>query len=162
MTKIFERLVRFATQFLVLVLVFARSLPAQVPTTSVWHGYLRNSASAPVVNAKVRLTGAATAEASTSPDGAFTLSALPLGKYKLTVEAGGRKLTSAQTIDLTPAAPVELITLSNRGEIEVAEQQQTGATGGVALSSQAVSELPLNKRDFSSLLLLAAGTMTDT
>lgn len=162
MTKIFERLGRFATQFLVLVLVFARSLPAQVPTTSVWHGYLRNSASAPVVNAKVRLTGAATAEASTSPDGAFTLSALPLGKYKLTVEAGGRKLTSAQTIDLTPAAPVELITLSNRGEIEVAEQQQTGATGGVALSSQAVSELPLNKRDFSSLLLLAAGTMTDT
>jgi carboxypeptidase family protein len=162
MTKIFERLVRFATQFLVLVLVFARSLPAQVPTTSVWHGYLRNSASAPVVNAKVRLTGAATAEANTSPDGAFTLSALPLGKYKLTVEAGGRKLTSAQTIDLAPAAPVELITLSNRGEIEVAEQQQTGATGGVALSSQAVSELPLNKRDFSSLLLLAAGTMTDS
>jgi hypothetical protein len=27
--------------------------------------------------------------------------------------------------------------------------------------SEAVSELPLNKRDFSSLLLLAAGTMTD-
>jgi hypothetical protein len=114
------------------------------------------------VNAKVRLTGAATAEASTAPDGAFALPALPLGKYKLTVEAEGRKLTSARTIDLTPAAPVELITLSNRGEIEVAEQQQTGATGGVALSSQAVSELPLNKRDFSSLLLLAAGTMTDT
>jgi len=114
------------------------------------------------VNAKVRLTGAATAEASTAPDGAFTLPALPPGKYKLTVEAEGRKLAYAQTIDLTPAAPVELITLSNRGEIEVAEQQQTGATGGVALSSQAVSELPLNKRDFSSLLLLAAGTMTDT
>ena len=92
----------------------------------------------------------------------FTLPALPPGKYKLTVEAEGRKLAYAQTIDLTPAAPVELITLSNRGEIEVAEQQQTGATGGVALSSQAVSELPLNKRDFSSLLLLAAGTMTDT
>jgi hypothetical protein len=66
------------------------------------------------------------------------------------------------TIDLTPATPVELITLSNRGEIQVAEQQQTGATGGEALSSQTVSELPLNKRDFSSLLLLAAGTMTDT
>jgi hypothetical protein len=110
----------------------------------------------------VRLTGAATAEASTGPDGAFTLPALPVGKYKLTVDAEGRKLTSSQTIDLTPAMPVDLITLSNRGEIQVAEQQQTGATGGVALSSQAVSELPLNKRDFSSLLLLAAGTMTDT
>jgi hypothetical protein len=162
MTRIFERLVHFATQSLVFGLTFAIPLPAQAPTTAVWHGYLRNSASAPVMNAKVRLTGAATAEASTAPDGAFTLTALPPGKYKLTVEAEGRKVAYAQTIDLTPAAPVELITLSNRGEIEVAEQQQTGATGGVALSSQAVSELPLNKRDFSSLLLLAAGTMTDT
>jgi hypothetical protein len=162
MTRIFERLVRYATQSLVFGLVFAIPLPAQVPTTAVWHGFLRNSASAPVMNAKVRLTGAATAEASTAPDGAFTLPALPPGKYKLTVEAEGRKVAYAQAIHLTPAAPAELITLSNRGEIEVAEQQQSGATGGVALSSQAVSELPLNKRDFSSLLLLAAGTMTDT
>ena len=140
MTRTFKRLIHFATQSLLLGLLFAMPLPAQVPTTGVWHGYLRNSASAPVVNAKVRLTGAATAEASTAPDGAFTLHALPLGKYKLTVETEGRKLTSPQTIDLTPAALVELITLSNRGEIQVAEQQQTGATGGVALSSQAVSE----------------------
>jgi hypothetical protein len=162
MTRIFERLIHLVTQSLLLGLLFAIPLSAQVPTTTVWHGYLRNSASAPVANAKVRLTGAATVEASTAPDGAFTLPALPLGKYKLTVEAEGRKLTSARTVDLTPATPVELITLSNRGEIQVAEQQQTGATGGVALSSQAVSELPLNKRDFSSLLLLAAGTMTDT
>jgi hypothetical protein len=162
MTRIFERLACIATLSLALGLVIAIPLPAQVPTTAVWHGYLRNSASAPVTNAKVRLTGAATAEASTGPDGAFTLPALPVGKYKLTVDAEGRKLTSSQTIDLTPAMPVDLITLSNRGEIQVAEQQQTGATGGVALSSQAVSELPLNKRDFSSLLLLAAGTMTDT
>jgi Carboxypeptidase regulatory-like domain/TonB dependent receptor len=162
MTRIFERLVHFAAQSLVLGLVFAIPLLAQVPTTAVWRGYLRNSASAPVMNAKVRLTGASTAEASTAPDGAFTLPALPPGKYKLTVEAEGWKVAYAQTIELTPAAPVELITMSNRGEMEVSEQQQTGATGGVALSSQAVSELPLNKRDFSSLLLLAAGTMTDT
>jgi hypothetical protein len=36
------------------------------------------------------------------------------------------------------------------------------ASGGEKLSSRQVSELPLNKRDFSQLLLLAAGTMTDT
>ena len=162
MKSILKRLVRSAGPLLTLGLVFAIPLPAQVPTTAVWHGYLRNSASAPVMNAKVRLIGAATAEARTAPDGAFTLPALPPGKYKLTIETEGRKVAYAQTIDLTLAAPVELITLSNRGEIEVAQQQQTGTTGGVALSSQAVSELPLNKRDFSSLLLLAAGTMTDS
>ena len=35
------------------------------------------------------------------------------------------------------------------------------ASGGERLSKKEVSELPLNKRDFSQLLLLAAGTMTD-
>jgi hypothetical protein len=53
------------------------------------------------------------------------------------------------------------LTLSARGELTVALLQSVSATGGEELSSQAVSELPLNKRDFSSLLLLAAGTMTD-
>jgi len=36
------------------------------------------------------------------------------------------------------------------------------ASGGERLSSREVSGLPLNKRDFSQLILLAAGTMTDT
>jgi hypothetical protein len=36
------------------------------------------------------------------------------------------------------------------------------STGGEKLSSKQVSALPLNKRDFSQLLLLAAGTQTDT
>ena len=36
------------------------------------------------------------------------------------------------------------------------------ASGGERLSSREVSGLPLNRRDFSQLILLAAGTMTDT
>ncbi len=38
---------------------------------------------------------------------------------------------------------------------------ESQASGGEKLSSKEVSELPLNKRDFSQLLLLAAGTTTD-
>ncbi len=41
------------------------------------------------------------------------------------------------------------------------DEATRGATGGEQLSSQSVSQLPLNGRDFSTLLLLAAGTMTD-
>src|SRR4051794_29091197 len=41
------------------------------------------------------------------------------------------------------------------------EPAQAQASGGEQLSSKEVSEIPLNKRDFSQLLLLAAGTMTD-
>jgi hypothetical protein len=154
------RLIRPVPAVLLLTLTIASW--AQQPATAIWHGYLRNSAGAPIVGAKVRLEGGATAEASTATDGAFMLPALPPGQYKLTVDAEGRKVAHEQAIELAPATPVEVITLSSRGGIEVSEQQQTGATGGVALSSQAVSELPLNKRDFSSLLLLAAGTMTDS
>ena len=38
----------------------------------------------------------------------------------------------------------------------------SNSSGGKRLSKKEVSTLPLNKRDFSQLLLLAAGTMTDT
>jgi hypothetical protein len=41
------------------------------------------------------------------------------------------------------------------------EQNARASSGGEHLSSGEVSSLPLNSRDFSKLLLLAAGTMTD-
>jgi hypothetical protein len=100
-------------------------------------------------------------EGVSAADGQFALAALPTGQYRLTVQSAGNTFDYAQPIDLIPAAPRVLITLSARGELTVAQLKTQGATGGEELSSAAVSELPLNKRDFSSLLLLAAGTMTD-
>ena len=41
-------------------------------------------------------------------------------------------------------------------------QRDLQSSGGERLSSKQVSSLPLNKRDFSQLLLLAGGTQTDT
>src|SRR5581483_11454625 len=76
-------------------------------------------------------------------------------------EAEGRTIEYAQSISLQPGIPPATIEVSNRGELNLTAATQAAATGGEALSSQAVSELPLNKRDFSQLLLLAAGTMTD-
>ena len=162
MTSILKRLVRSAGSLLILGLVLATPLLAQEQAAFGWHGLLRDSAGALIADAKVKVTGASTAEGNTGTDGRFTLSALRDGQYRLAIIAKGKTAAYAQAITLAPDAPPVVITLSNRGEIEVAEQQQTEATGGVALSSQAVSELPLNKRDFSSLLLLAAGTMTDS
>ncbi len=68
---------------------------------------------------------------------------------------GASATAGTGTIDGTPANGQAAA--ANRGS-----GNQTGGTGGEALSSQAVAGLPLNKRDFSQLLLLAAGTMTDT
>ena len=128
-----------------------------------WQGVLRNAAGAPIGAAKVRLAGlAGEAEANTGADGRFQLSALPAGQYRLSVEANHRRVLYALPIDLASGAPAVAITLSARGELTVALLKTQTGTGGEELSSQAVSELPLNKRDFSTLLLLAAGTMTDS
>jgi len=123
---------------------------------------VRDSAGAPIAGAKLRFAGAATAESNTLADGSFNLFLLPPGQYKLVLLANGKTVMYAQSINLVTAGAAIVITLSNLGEITVSAEQGTGATGCETLSGKAVSELPLNKRDFSSLLLLAAGTMTDT
>jgi len=131
----------------------------------VWGGTLRGTAGAPIADATVSLTAEGTkAEATTGSDGRFSVTGIVAGQYRLAIEVGSNKSEYAQPIDVVSNGPSVSITLSSRGEITVAALQakQQVATGGEELSSQAVSELPLNKRDFSSLLLLAAGTMTDT
>ena len=134
---------------------------AQQMEQPVWQGVLHNAAGAPIPGARVRLAGTASAEALTGAEGRFRLPPLPAGPYRLTVETNGRTVEYAQSIDLAAnAAPVE-ITLSDRGELFVTVLKGQAATGGEQLSNQAVSELPLNGRDFGTLLLLAAGTMTD-
>ncbi|MFY9854808.1 MAG: carboxypeptidase-like regulatory domain-containing protein, partial [Terracidiphilus sp.] len=135
---------------------------AQTAVQPVWQGVLRNPAGAPISAAKIRLVSAAAqGEATTKADGQFRLPALPAGQYRLVVESNDHKFDYAQPIDLIAAAPAVVVTLSNRGELTVAALKSQVATGGEELSSQAVSELPLNGRDFGTLLLLAAGTMTD-
>jgi hypothetical protein len=146
----------------VLILNAAPSRGEQGASPAIWQGILRDTAGAPIPKAKIRLAGAAgNAETVTGADGRYQLPALQPGQYRLTVETEGRKVEYSLPIDLAQAAPPVAITLSARGELSVTALQQTAATGGEQLSSQAVSELPLNKRDFSQLLLLAAGTMTD-
>ena len=153
---------RFWVLLFSVLLISTAGAGAQTAVHPVWQGVLRNPAGAPIPAARIRLASTtAKAEAVTGADGLFRLSALPPGQYRLSVESNGRKFDYAQSIDLDAAAPAVALTLSNRGELTVGALKGQTATGGEELSSQAVSELPLNKRDFSSLLLLAAGTMTD-
>jgi hypothetical protein len=123
---------------------------------------VRSANGAPVSGAIVRLAGGSKAEAKTGTDGRFKFLPLPVGKYHLTIETAQRKLEYATPIDLRTAASPVAITLSATNQIVLSIlNEQSGATGGEELSSKQVSQLPLNKRDFSQLLLLAAGTMTD-
>ncbi|HEY1213343.1 MAG TPA: hypothetical protein VGE93_06890, partial [Bryobacteraceae bacterium] len=81
--------------------------------------------------------------------------------YRLSVHLGGNKLTCPQTLDL-PAEVTANIVVSARECVSVELISKERAVGGETLSANAVSAIPLNKRDFSQLVLLAAGTMTDS
>ncbi len=81
------------------------------------------------------------------------------------VAGGGQSGGGAAGVLTTTTGPASATVPSANGNAQSTAGSAvgggTGATGGEKLSSEAVSSLPLNGRDFSTLLLLAAGTMTD-
>jgi Carboxypeptidase regulatory-like domain/TonB dependent receptor len=131
---------------------------------SVWGGELRDGTGAPITNATIWLAEHGHKHpAVTAINGSFSFRNLPAGTYTLSVQSAGTLVSYNHPILLQPSHAIVLVTLSDQNTLTVTEQHQNReATGGEELSSRAVSELPLNKRDFSQLLLLAAGTMTDT
>jgi len=66
---------------------------------------------------------------------------------------------NAPNLELTLSAKDETLGVVVTGQPQGTERK---GSGGEHLSSAEVSNLPLNERDFSKLLLLAAGTMTDS
>ena len=143
-------------------------------------GVVRTTGGAPVAGARVTVIAAGTHQkrhaAVSAADGHFVLAAVTPGAYVITVQLPGHaprapspiNLTGAEiisivsgqnTLTITPDPPASAAGGPNAGPNATANAN--GATGGEKLSSQSVSELPLNGRDFSTLLLLAAGTMTD-
>ena len=126
---------------------------------------MQGSASQPaLIGANVvLLSGQTRLAAPVTASGAFTFKSVPAGTYRLSIEVNGQSIEEKQLVTVTAHMPRLLLTLSDHGELSFAVASSGAArNGGEALSSEAVSELPLNKRDFSQLLLLAAGTMTDT
>jgi len=162
---------RFSIVLVPLVLLIA--LPAMGAAAS-WNGQLNDIDGKPVVGAVIRLhLSASTQEltATSNEEGKFAFVAIEAGIYELSVQANGKewKATAPYVVkdasailiplQLTAAgqvAPGNDPTLPVAGSPTVSE-----ATGGEHLSGAEVSSLPLNARDFSKLLLLAAGTMTD-
>jgi hypothetical protein len=103
----------------------------------------------------------------TDAQGAFSFRGLAAGNYAVGVRWSGRRVTARELLVIRAADHLtSSIQISSVGGWLVLQTtsggEQAQASGGERLSSRQVSALPLNKRDFSQLLLLAAGTMTDT
>ena len=141
-------------------------------SATTWNGVLRDSAGKPVADAKITLrasSGDRTYEARTTAGGAFVFARIEAGTYTLAAEAAGKTWTAPKTIVIAEgSAPNLELTLSAQDQTlgvvvaGPAQRAEKKGSGGEHLSSREVSNLPLNERDFSKLLLLAAGTMTDT
>jgi Carboxypeptidase regulatory-like domain len=158
----------------------SQEIPAQMLS-----GTLHTAEGAPIAGASIMLSAqGGKFTAVTGSDGTFLLHQVPQGNYNLLVLVNSRKVAYPELISLPinhvaagqPATTlaITLDPAAGNGPLAVAfipvpsgqpaqglQNGQTATSGGEQLSSRAVSELPLNKRDFSQLLLLAAGTMTD-
>lgn len=150
-----------------LVCLSGRTLAA--PKSASWSGALRNNPGVPVAGATIILadeSGKPVHTSKTSGSGEFAFATLPPSTYKVSVIAQGITYKCAEPIVVTEAATLKTnlrLSKSDTSLLLIPEQNARVAegSGGEHLSRSEVSSLPLNSRDFSKLLLLAAGTMTD-
>lgn len=168
-----SRILRSHHLLLLLVLLIAPCASGFAEAS--WSGVLTDAVGNPVGNAIVTLRaimGTNECSTTTGTDGKFVFARIVAGSYEASVEIAGKQWKAASPIVVQDAAthPVAL-QLSASGQIlniitsngqSAAGNASALASGGQHLSGTEVSSLPLNVRDFSKLLLLAAGTMTDT
>jgi Carboxypeptidase regulatory-like domain len=136
---------------------------------SAWNGALTDSAGKPIATALVRLRSPSSGHdytAVTAADGKFTFPDVPEGRYEISVTVADKSWKSAAPVAANDGSSRSVtLQIPARGEeLRVVRSTDASApsSGGEHLSGTEVSSLPLNVRDFSKLLLLAAGTMTDT
>src|SRR5713226_9880073 len=154
----------------VFILVFVQVPFLHCSPTDTWRGILRDTAGSPVGMATVKLVSADSKReysATTSAGGQFAFAVVAAGDYMLTVSAAGKIWTTENRVSIKDDGPrtSDLQLTQQRQEFRVVIIENAAlpqASGGEHLSTGEVSSLPLNERDFSKLLLLAAGTMTDT
>ncbi len=147
------------------VMAAALALATAQDQTGSWQGVLKDRTGQPLAGARIelRLSGRRPVDGRTSAAGAFAFSDLVPGEYSLTVEWSGGTATLA-AVGIGPGMHrKEALVLTPEGGVALGSggPQAAESTGGEQLSGRQVSALPLNKRDFSQLLLLAAGTQTD-
>ncbi|HEY6267762.1 MAG TPA: TonB-dependent receptor [Candidatus Acidoferrum sp.] len=138
--------------------------------TGSWSGVVRDAEGNAVGMATVKLVSADRSGeyiASTSGNGQFAFIAVAAGSYTLSVSAAGKIWKAAEPLVIKDGFALTYgLQLAAKGQdVHVVVAQDAAspqASGGEHLSTGEVSSLPLNERDFSKLLLLAAGTMTDT
>lgn len=160
------------TLVLSLVAFFGVSL-AQAQTGTI-QGTVNDAAGATVPNATVRAYDQAkkviVRETTTSREGVFNLSPLLPGIYSIRIQAAGFKelQTKDVTLDQTQVLSLGVMTLqvgqaadSILVESQISAVETSTAQKSYVVTSKEVTELPLNGRDFQSLLRTLPGVVSN-
>src|SRR5271155_5304487 len=138
-------------------------------TSASLTGQVTDNSGAMVPGATVTATNTETSlaqTATTNGEGIYLISPLPPGHYKLTVEARGFEryvqtgielsvdVNSTQNVALKTGSLQETVTVFENTELINTTTPELGTT----VNEAAVTQLPLNGRDPSSLVFLAPGT----
>jgi outer membrane receptor protein involved in Fe transport len=163
MTKLRFWLVLFSVVMLALTAV------AQVENGQ-FSGTVTDPSNAAVAGAKVTITNRATnlsVTTTTNQSGGYTAKELPIGVYKITVEAAGFKTfnNSAVTLDAGTVARVDVkMQLGQAREIvevtgEASAVNTEEAKLSTTINSTQISNLPLNGRNVYDLMQMAPGAV---
>src|SRR5438552_477003 len=148
----FKTLVRVLAAMCLLTVVVG----AFAASTASWRGVLRDDARTPVSNATVRLHSSGRNQeysSRTSSNGEFRFDDIAPGEYKLSVEHDGSTCAAEKAVTIREGMSLTagLRLCSQRAMLRVlsADALPSQGSGGEHLSSEQVSSLPLNARDFS-------------
>jgi hypothetical protein len=132
------------------------------------NGSVTDPSGASVPNAQVKATEAATGldhTTNSTSDGEFTFQDLPLGFYKVTVNAGGFPPYTVDKVEVVAGTiytlPIKLSLQQQSTTVEVSAAalslDTTTQTQNTTITSDVVQNLPMNGRDFTQLIAVAPG-----
>ncbi len=156
-----------------LLLVCSVGVCAQSQTTGNIEGVVRDANGAVVAGADVTVTSKATGDerkVTTDESGAYAVTLLPSGKYRVQINASGFRPTVFEDVTVaiteTTTIPVDLVVGELSGESVVVNGsvgpivQSDSPQLGRVVDSRTVAELPLATRNFTQILGLSTGTAT--
>ncbi len=158
--------------FTCVFLLMTSMLAAQTAGTGALTGTITDPSGAVVPNATVTVTSVDTGQsrtAMTGADGAYKVSLLPPGNYRVRIEAMGFKPVEVPSITVTVTetgvlsrslelgAQTQAVTVE--GEVETV--QTASSALGQVVSTRVITALPLSTRNYTNLLAMSAGASSD-
>jgi len=156
----------------ILTLLWVGSAFGQIAGTGAISGVVLDPAKRLVLNAEVTIVSNETdarRSVRTNSEGEFHITLLSPGRYTVTVNAPGFAVNRSQPIEVTVSRTSTLdvqlaiaqasIGVEVSGQASVADLE--GSTLGGLVDNTAIEELPLSNRNFTQILSLAPGVVTD-